>query len=78
MDPIDRPKNSSAYVTMDNYYQTRFEAFRNIGQEKVFGGADVQLSNMGYRKNVYTNNYPKLADLYKGQAAFYATMCGKK
>jgi hypothetical protein len=75
MDPIQRPPNVTAYATMDKYYEERFAAYRNIGKEKVFGGADTQ---SGYRRNVETNNYPKLADLYKGQAAFYSQMCGKK
>ena len=68
------PKNSTAYATMDHYYETRFQSYQKIGREFSWGGIP---KDYRYRHNVAGDNYPKLSNLYKGEAAFYSKVCNK-
>jgi hypothetical protein len=69
--------NPSAYSDMNTYYQTQFETFKKLAPpftEFVWGGIP---KSYGYQFTVNTNNYPKMSQLYKADAALYAKTCGK-
>jgi hypothetical protein len=68
------PINTTAYATMDHYYATRFESYQHIGRENNWGGIPRDYKFHG---KVTGDNYPKLSNLYKGEAAFYSKVCNK-
>lgn len=70
-----RLPNMSSYANMDQYYTKQFQSYQNLGKEFVFGGQSS--AGNEYRANVYNNNYAKIKDLYKGEAAFYSKVCKK-